>query len=381
MPTYLPAVRYGGPIVAVHGLCRELAARGHDVEVMTTDVDGRATSGMPLNRPVWREGVKVRYFSSPALRRIFWSPSMASALRREIRSFDIVHLHTIYQHPVWAAGRAARTGGVPYVISPRGMLVKNMIRRRNRVAKTLWIDLLERRSIENAAAIHVTSELEAAELKRFGWTLPPVTTIPNGVDDPTPVAATDRISEDLVAAVADGPVVLYFGRLSWKKGLDRLLRAFALTRAGILVIAGTDDEGLSARLSALAGDLCIAGRVRFLPRTVVGADKEQLFASARLFVLPSYSENFGNTVLEAMRRGVPVLCTPEVGAAAIVQRAQGGLVADGAPEAFSAAIVRLMEDPALTRSMGSAGKMHVAGRYGWPAIAAQMDELYARLKT
>lgn len=379
-PAYFPAVRYGGPIVAVHALCRELAARGHDVEVMTTNVDGPGDSDVPLDGAVCRDGVRVRYFASNHLRRIFWAPSMRGALRRDIETFDVVHLHTIYQWPVWAAGRDARGRGVPYVISPRGMLVQDLIRRRSRLAKTLWIALLERRTIEGAAAIHATSDIEAAELRRFGWRLPPVAVVPNGVDDPAPVSASQRVSLDVTQAVADLPVVLYFGRLSWKKGLDRLLHAFARTAAGTLVLAGTDDEGQGARLAALAEELRIARRIRILSRTIDGVDKERLFAAARVLVLPSYSENFGNTVLEAMRRGVPVVTTPEVGAAEIVRAAQAGFVADGAPESLSAAIACLVGDPELARTMGTAGRRHVARRYTWPRIAERMEALYMGLK-
>ena len=122
---------------------------------------------------------------------------------------------------------------------------------------------------------------------------------------------------------------MFLGRLSWKKGLDRLLRAFACTSAGKLAIVGTDDEGLAPRLVNLAGDLGIASRIRVLPRTIIGSEKERLFAAARVFVLSSYSENFGNTVLEAMRRRVPVVVTPEVGAAEVVRESGGGIVAAG----------------------------------------------------
>ena len=105
--------------------------------------------------------------------------------------------------------------------------------------------------------------------------------------------------------------------------------AFACTRTGKLAIVGRDDEGLAPRLVKLAGDLRIADRVRILPRTVIGSENEHLFAAARVFVLTSYSENFGNTVLEAMRRRVPVVVTPEVGAAEIVRESGGGLSSSG----------------------------------------------------
>lgn len=381
-PVYRPALRYGGPVVAVHGLCRALAARGHDVTVMTTNVDGAGVSAVPLDRPVWRDGVKILYFPSPLLRRIFWAPAMARALAADMAGFDLVHLHMIFQWPVWTAARAARAGRVPYVLSPRGMLITDLIRRRSRLTKTLWLALIERRTVEQAAAIHVTSDLEAAELAGFGWTLPPIAVVANGVDDPDPPAALDAISPDIVAATATadaGPIVLYFGRLSWKKGLDRLLQAFALTPTGTLVIAGTDDEGLSPRLAALAAQLRIVGRVRIVPRTIAGADKDALFAAARLFVLASYSENFGNVVLEAMRHGVAVLTTPQVGAAAIVEAARAGLVVDGDPPIFGAALTELLGDPARAAVMAAAGRRHVIAHYSWPRIAARMEQFYLSL--
>jgi len=379
LPAYLPAVRYGGPVIAVHALCRELAARGHTVDVMTTDIDGPGVSDVPAGAAVWRDGVKVRYFSSPVLRRLFYAPAMAKALRRDIASFDVVHLHTLYSWPTWAAARAARARQAPYVLSPRGMLVKELIRRRSRLVKSLWIAAVERRTIAGAAALHATSQLEADELARFGWTLPPVSVIANGVEDP--VAAGQPVAPDVAAAVlTDAPIVLYLGRLSWKKGLDRLLHAFARIASGILVIAGTDDEGLGAGLVALARELGIGGRVRVLPRTISGADKEALFGAAQVFVLPSYSENFGNTVLEAMRRGVPVVTTPEVGASVIVRAAEGGIVTDGAAEPLAAALARLVQDAGLARAMGAAGERHVVAHYGWGGIAMQMERLYARLR-
>jgi glycosyltransferase involved in cell wall biosynthesis len=267
---------------------------------------------------------------------------------------------------------------VPFVLSPRGMLVKDMIARKSPLAKSLWIALIERRNVERAASLHVTSPLEADELARFGWRLPRLTMVPNGVEHPAD--ASSDISLDVAAATAgDAPIVLSLCRLSWKKGLDRLLRAFAHTAPGTLVIAGTDDEGLGESLLALAQELGIASRVRVLPRTIGGVDKEHLYRAARVFVAPSLSENFGNTVLEAMRRGVPVVTTPEVGAATIVRDAQAGIVTDGAALPLSAAILRFIRDADLARGMGAAGQQHAIAHYGWPRIAADMERLYESL--
>ena len=176
------------------------------------------------------------------------------------------------------------------------------------------------------------------------------------------------------------PIILFLGRISWKKGLDRLLNAFALTHLGKLAIVGPDDEKLVPRLAQIARDLQIADRVQFLPRTVLGPDKDYLYQSANVFVLPSYSENFGIAVLEAMQRGVPVIVTPEVGAAEIVRKSEGGLVVAGNPEPLGAAICRLTTDSHLARSMGQAGQRHAAAHYSWDRVAARMEEMYESLR-
>src|SRR5215831_14403262 len=350
VPSYLPAVRYGGPIFTVHGLCRALAAKGHELQVFTTNIDGPGITATPIATPVDLDGIQIRYFPCPLVRRLYWAPALGRALHLELGKLDVVHLHSVFLWPTWAAARAARKARVPYVLSPRGMLVKDLIARRSRLTKSAWIHLIERSNVEQAAALHLTSQLEGTEIERFGWRLPRLAIIPNAIDQ--------LLSQNGITS--QQPLVLFFGRLSWKKGLDRLLRAFALTPAGILAVVGTDDENFAPQLAKLAAELRIADRLRILPRTVIGSEKERLFAAARLFVLPSYSENFGNTVLEAMQRGVPVVVTPEVGAAEIVSKSGGGIVVSGDPEPLGAAIVRLVTDPALSRSMGESGKRHVA---------------------
>src|SRR5690348_12668905 len=164
VPTYLPALRYGGPIRSVHALCRGLAAAGHDVHVFTTSVDGEGDSDVPLGKPVDLEGVKVTDFPSRRLRRLYWSPPMGRALAAAIPVFDLVHLHAVYLWPMWAGARIARANHIPYVSSPRGMLVPALIRRKNRWIKKAWITLIERRNLERAAVVHATSTVEADHL-------------------------------------------------------------------------------------------------------------------------------------------------------------------------------------------------------------------------
>ena len=157
VPTYLPAVRYGGPIRSVHALCRGLAALGHESMSSRPSVDGPGDSDVPLGTPVDLEGVQVTYFPSRLLRRLYWSPPMRRALFARAADFDLVHLHAIYLWPTWAGARAARAA--------RRSLCRLAARHaragahppQEPLGEEAWIALIDRANVEGAAAIHATS--------------------------------------------------------------------------------------------------------------------------------------------------------------------------------------------------------------------------------
>ena len=379
VPSYLPAVRYGGPIFAVHALCAALAKRGCEVTVFTTNVDGPGESAVPLDAPVPMDGVKLRYFPSPWLRRLYYSPAMARALREECGRFDAVHLHSVFLWPTWAAARAAVRAGVPYLLSPRGMLVQDIIARKSALLKRGWIALIERRNLENAAGIHVTSRVEALELRRFGFALPALHEAPNGVDVEENGGAAGALPAEIEALLGSGrPVILALGRINWKKGLDRLIPALARVPEAVLLVVGNDEEGHTACLRDLARREGVFDRVVF-SGPAFGRAKAALYRRAAVLALASYSENFGNVVLEAMAEGCPVVVTPEVGAAPIVEEAGGGLVVQGSAQALADGLQKLLRDPALRAAMGKRASEMLRVTYSWDAVAGRMMEVYRQV--
>lgn len=373
--SYLPATRYGGTIVSVHGLCRALATRGHDVHVFTTSVDGDGDCDVAHGVPTMIDGVSVWYFRSTYLRRLYYAPLLDAALRGQIRQFDVLHTHAIYLWPLWRAAARARAAGVPHVISPRGMLEKALIERKSPLWKSALIAFVERRNLEGAAAIHVTSRREREEAEAFGFNLPEVYEVPNGVDLSPPSAPP---AAAIMAMSAHQPFALFLGRINWKKGLDRLIASMAAAPGWQLVVAGNDDEGYRSQLELQVAAAGVAGRVTFAG-AVGAADKAALLRMARVLVLPSYSENFGNVVLEAMAASCAVVVTPEVGIADEVNRADAGWVVDGAPARLGARLAAIIDDPAACAAAGARGRQAVLARFTWERVSEQMETVYARV--
>jgi glycosyltransferase involved in cell wall biosynthesis len=374
VPTYLPAVRYGGPIRSVHALGRALVERGHDVHVYTTSMDGPDDLDVPLSEPVDIDGVKVRYFPVHLGRRLCWSWPMYSALRHAVASFDVVHLHSIFLFPTWAAARIASKAKVPYVVSPRGMLGQGVIRLKSRWVKRAWIQFVERRTLREAARVHVTAEIERMEIGALGLDLPATTCIPNGISWPESHVAL----EDGPFAGLRKPYALFLSRINIKKGLDRLLEAWRSVPDLTLIIAGNDESGYRRKLEGIVAQSGIGGRVRFLG-PVADQHKWALYEHATLFILPSYSENFGNVVAEAMAMGCPIIVTPEVGLASTVHDSGAGLVVEGIPKKLAAAICALKQDAVGRRRMGECGRLTARRDFSWESAASQMEELYVEI--
>lgn len=371
VPSYFPAVRYGGPIRSVHALSAALVHRGHAVTVYTTNMDGNQNLRVPLGKPVDIDGVEVNYFPIPALRRLCWCPAMGTRLRETVASFDIVHLQSIYLWPTAAAARAAHKAGVPYVMSPRGMLVRDIIRRKSRWTKTAWINLVERVSLARAAGLHVTARIEGEEVQALGLRTPELFCIPNGVEWPDEHV---RLEAGPFANIPR-PYALFLSRISWKKGLDRLISAWKAIPDLQLVIAGNDEEDYLPTLRQLARTHGVSDRVHFVG-SAADDHKWALYENAELFVLPSYSENFGNVVAEAMAMSCPVVVTPEVGIASLVQESGAGIVADGTPAALASAISDLYRDKSKRSAMGRAGGQVARNVLSWDGVAAQMEAAY-----
>ncbi|MES9869612.1 MAG: glycosyltransferase, partial [Sedimenticola sp.] len=172
-------------------------------------------------------------------------------------------------------------------------------------------------------------------------------------------------------------VLLFLGRVNWKKGIDRLIDALAWMPSVRLIVAGNDEENLAPKLEKQAADLDVTDRVMFTG-PVAGDEKHALLAKCSALVLPSYSENFGNVVLEAMAVGRPVAVTPEVGLARMVSENKVGIVIPGEPEMMGKTLADFLDDNASLDIMGERGRRLVEERFTWDSVAEQMELAYLK---
>lgn len=367
IPSISPA--RGGPSTVVKQLAEGQAKAGLEVTVATTDDDGPARRWQPASDTEQREGVLYRIFPRQSS---FYSISLPLArwLNRGLRRFDAVHIHSLFSFPAAVAARAAIRNRVPFVVRPLGTLNTWGIGNRRPWLKRLSLRFVETPILEGARAVHFTSDQEREEAANLAIEHRPVV-IPNPVE-----AALPEASE------RDPGMVLFLGRIHRVKGLDLLLPAMAevirqhpSTR---LVIAGDGDPQLIADLRSSARQLGIAAKVEWTG-AVAGRDKARLFARAGIFVLPSYSENFGIAAGEALAAGVPLVVSDRVAIHREVTRAGAGLVVPCETAALSGAMTRMLGDGDFARQCAEAGRKLVQERYSTAAVTSQLIRLYQEI--
>ncbi len=252
------------------------------------------------------------------------------------------------------------------------------LRSRGRLRKRLVSWFWQEEMLRRASAVHVATEAEAAAVAEAMPGLPLVT-VPNGFDTAGVENGSGAAAfRDRFVGGHEGPLVLFLGRITFKKGLDLLVEAFSMVIREVpearLAIVGPDDEALQPSLELQARRLGASAHVDFVG-PLYGPDRLAALAAATTWVLPSHTENFGSAAVEAMAAGVPIIVSPEVNLATEIARAQAGLVVPRTPGALRDAIVGLLRDPARRGRLAAGGRT-LARRFDWSVVGPQLADAY-----
>lgn len=385
-PFYWPAFQYGGPIAAVHELNKAMVKQGVNITVFTTNVG--LENKVPTNQEVNIDKVKVFYFKYikyfEFLGSTGWqfSPKISSCLRNSIKKFDIIYIPAIWNYPTIPAFYYSKHYGKPYIVAPFGTLYPYTFKKKL-WKKMLYFHLIIKKYIHHATAIHYTTEDEFETCHTFLGLKNKTIVIPNAIDLSEFIEIPE--SEKLMAKypfLKNKKVILYLGRITWIKGLDILIKAYAelaKTRKDIhLLIVGPDEAGYEKKVRAWCANYGILEKVTFTG-ILTGKSKLEAFTGSDLFVLPSYSENFGITVIEAMACRIPTIISNKVGIYREVEKNRAGIVIEADSKSLYNGIKTLLNNESLRKRIAENGEKLVKKYYDIDKVARQTIEVYKEI--
>ncbi len=301
--------------------------------------------------------------------------TLSARFREIVRAADGLHIHGLWEQSTLVAGRGARKRGIPYILSAHGMLEPWALGNK-RLKKLVYAAFVERANLEGASCLHALTHAEAQDYRSFGCTAP-IAVIPNGVRLPNRISPETFLAQ--YPALKGKRIVLFLGRIHFKKGLDLLLRAWKKIILrwpdAHLVLAGPDFEGTRARMTALIEQERLTQDVLF-----TGMLRDDLkwsaLAAAECFVLPSFSEGLSVSVLEAMGVGLPVIVSEHCNLPEVAEL-EAGWVIPTAVAPLEQALEALLENTSRSNAgIGARGREFVRDHYNWSVVARQMDEIY-----
>jgi glycosyltransferase involved in cell wall biosynthesis len=341
----------------------------HTVHGISRSSGGVSHAVIELIKTMSRSVEKVQLYSSTSITDPFLieavNPYVYSDAQLDLSSFNVIHDHGIwlpFNHKIASSSNRQR---VARIVSPHGMLEKWAFQHKG-IKKAIAWQLYQKKDISSATAIHCTSRMELETLRELNSSTP-IALIPFGMDVPT----------YSVKKKQNKNYILFLSRIHEKKGLLSLVRAWSRIRNEDwkIVIAGPNENGHLHEVQKLVNELSLNEFFEF-PGEVYGPDKENLFRNADLFVLPTFSENFGFVIAEALSYGVPVITTKGAPWEELRIHNCGWWIDIGVDPLESALQDAINRTKQSLEEMGKNGIKLITEKYSWSICAEKMLLLY-----
>lgn len=378
---FYPAQGWGGPVKVVHQNGRELVRRGHKVTVYCSNLVNKLEKIQPGTFEREMDGIRIVYFDAwnikqwPGTLGPIWLPDLPAYVKREIRTFDVVHINGYRSPMILPIVSAARKAGIPIVTQPHGAMP---IIVNSQTVKRLYDRVFGQAELKDISALIALQESEREQA--LAHNVPPerIIILPNGIDPidmeqaPPPGSFRRRLG-----IAPETPIILFLGRINKKKGADMLVEAFAQmqNRAAHLVIAGPDD-GQLAEVQSLIQKYGLEERVS-LPGLVTGPEVLAAFRDSDLFVLPCRADTFPVVIMESCLAGTPMVITDRCEIAHLVKDQVSEVVPFEAG-LFAQAMDNLLADREKYSQYKANCAQMIANTFSIQAVADQLESIYQR---
>lgn len=376
IPYFYPAWSFGGPVRCVFHLSRELAKRGHEITVYTTNAFDTKRNFKIRTPRTFINGILVHYFRNVGnLRGLYISPSILRSARNELKKFNVIHMHEFRSFQNIVFHYYCNKLEKPYVLTAHGTVPRTI---EKFVLKKLYDYTFGFDILKDARKLIALSTEEAQQFMSVGIKEDNIIVIPNGIDLDSFFHPPALLSFKKKFGIPDANrIILYMGRIHKQKGLNFLLNAFSKVQDldVVLVIAGP-DQGYLHSLKKRAHELGISDKIIF-PGLLTGSDRVSAYRDSYLIVYPSIQECFPLVPLEAAALSKPSIVTEGGVIAELVKNNDFGLsVPYGEAFLLKDAILTLLNNEKLAKQMGTRGKDFVTKNFSWEKIVTQIENIY-----
>jgi glycosyltransferase involved in cell wall biosynthesis len=374
VPTYYPAFQFGGPIFQIHYLAKNLIKNKILVTVCTTDKGNEKYTNSNIKKII--EGVEVFYFKR-MFSKLYLSMSMLAFLLKNIKKYDVVHIHSIFNFPAAISLIISQFFKKKIILSPRGILDKDLIENKNTIMKKIWLYLLKNTLSKNVKFFHATTEFEKKKIK-FYYENNDIKVIANGIDENLFLKKkiSRKINNKYSKYFKKKNNLLYLGRIDKKKNIELILKSIKNAQLSnfVLNVVGTGDKQYLKYLLNLSYKLNLNDNINFINH-LDNESKIYFYKKSSHLLLPSKSENFANVVLEAIFFGKSVLISDKVGLKDFVKKNNFGIVCDST-RTFEKDLKFLVNNKNIMVRTHKYGKKMIIKNFSWSKIVHQYINMY-----
>ncbi|EHQ34395.1 glycosyltransferase [Methanoplanus limicola] len=365
---------FGGPVTSTANISSELVKRGHDVTIICSDY----MIDMEYLSKIRDCGIDVVVFSSKFnLGLYIFSPGIKVWLIKEIRKYDVIHMQQYRAYQNDATRKYAIKYGIPYIVQARGSVLPFF---EKSIEKKIYDHIFGFRQLSDASKVIASTEIEKKQYMLMGVSENKICIVPNGIDiNYANYLLPNSSFRERFGLSTDEKIILSLGRIHKIKGLEFLILAFYEISKSIenvkLIIAGP-DEGELNNLKGLVDELELNTKVLFIGPQY-GTDKIEAYCDSDLFVVSSKYESFGNTIIESLIYGTPVILTRECHISEEIYKEHCGYLVDyGNVIQLSEMIRYAIENPEVNLRMVANGRQYIRNHFSWDVIINKLEYIY-----